>query len=475
MTADPFLVEMEHALGPERCLQDEALLLAYECDGLTHFRQRPRAVLFPESAAEVQRIVRAARAHRVPFTPRGAGTGLSGGAVAAPGGVVLEFARMNRILRIDPEDRLAVVEPGVVNARLSEAARPFGLAYAPDPSSQGVCTLGGNVAENSGGPHCLKSGATTNHVLALEVVLPDGELVTLGSPRAFSAGPDLRGLILGSEGTLGIVTAITCRLVPRVPAIETLLASFASLDAACRAVSAIIAAGILPAALEALDERTIRAVEAGNLQAGYPKDAAAVLLIELDGHAAAVDAEREQVAGILEAEGALVVESARDPAERARLWKGRKGAFGAMGRLAPDLYVQDAVVPRSQLPVVLPRICAICDELGLPLANVFHAGEGNLHPNISYDGRDPDQVARVVEAGRRILEVCIQAGGALSGEHGIGLEKLEFMPLLFSDDDLLAMRAVRVAFDPDGLLNPGKILPTPGACAEIRAARPRPR
>lgn len=474
MVPPTLLHDFERLLGPDRCLTDPGVLLAYECDGLTHFKVRPSAVVFPITTAEVQAIVRACVKAEIPFTPRGAGTGLSGGAVPAQGGVLIEFARMNRILRVDAENRLAVVQPGVVNARLSETVRPLGLAYAPDPSSQTVCTLGGNAAENSGGPHCLKYGATTNHLVALEVVLPDGDVVRLGSERAFDNGIDLRGLLIGSEGTLGLVTEITCRLVPIPARIETLLAPFATIVDACRAVSAIIAAGILPAALEALDERTIKAVESSVYRAGYPANAGGVLLVELDGHPAEVDAQSARIREILLEHGAFNIEAANDPVHRAKLWKGRKGAFGAMGRLAPDLYVQDAVVPRSKLPEVLPAIGRICDELELPLANVFHAGEGNLHPNISYDGRDPDQVARVVEAGRRIMMVCLEAGGTLSGEHGIGLEKQEFMPLLFQDDDLQSMRLARAAFNPQELLNPGKILPTPRACVEVRSAARKP-
>jgi glycolate oxidase subunit GlcD len=370
------------------------------------------------------------------------------------------------------ENRFAVVQPGLVNAQLSKVVAVHGLAYAPDPSSQMVCTLGGNVAENSGGPHCLKHGSTSQHVLALEVVLADGRIIRVGSPTGISEGLDLRGLILGSEGTLGLVTELTCRLVPVPAMIETLLAPFGSMRAACEAVSRIIAAGIIPAALEALDERTIQAVEASVYRAGYPADAAAVLLVELDGHPAQVAAERAEIIAIFRETGAIDVETAADEAHRQRLWKGRKGAFGAMGRLAPDLYVQDAVVPRSKLPEVLPEIGAICDRYGLKLANVFHAGEGNLHPNISYDGRDAAEVERVVAAGREIIELCIRMGGVLSGEHGIGLEKQEFMGLMFTEADLETMSRVRAVFNPRNLLNPGKMLPTPRACVEVgRPAR----
>ena len=467
---DPDLIRALHdLLGDERCLAGPARLLAYECDGLTHFKQRPAAVVLPVTTSEVQAIVRLCARHRAPIVPRGAGTCLSGGATPHPAGIVVGFARMNRILAIDPDNRVAVVQPGVVNSRLSEAAAPHGLAYAPDPSSQAVCTLGGNVAENAGGPHCLKHGATTNHVLALEVVGPDGTVRNLGSAVPGGAGLDLRGVVVGSEGTLGIVTAITCRLVPVPQRVETLLASFRDLTAACRAVSDIVAAGIVPAALEALDERALAAVEASVYRAGYPQEAGAVLIVELDGHPAQVASEARRAERILAERDALAVESAEDEAHRQRLWKGRKGAFGAMGRLAPDLYVQDVVVPRSRLPEVIAAVGGICDELGLRLSNVFHAGDGNLHPNISYDGRDPDETARVMQAGRRIIETCLEAGGSLSGEHGIGTEKREFMHLQFGEDDLLTFARVRATFDPAGLLNPGKVLPT-RTCADVRRA-----
>jgi glycolate oxidase subunit GlcD len=421
----------------------------------------------------VQALVRACVRHRVPFCPRGAGTGLSGGATAPEGGVLIETARMNRILAIDAPNRLAVVQPGVINQHLSDAVKKHGLYYAPDPSSQTACSIGGNVAENAGGPHCLKYGSTERHVLALEVVLPDGGIATLGSPNAVSHGLDLRGLFLGSEGTLGIATAITCRLLPLPQAVETLMAPYPSLRQACEAVSDLVAEGIVVSALEALDERTIQAVEDSVFRAGYPRDAAAVLLVEIDGHPAEVAEASRRAAEVLRRNGSLAITSARDPEERKVLWRGRKGAFGAMGRLAPDLYVQDAVVPRTKLPEVLAKVCGICDRLKLRLANVFHAGDGNLHPNICYDGRDPDEVARVIEAGREIVKVCLAAGGALSGEHGIGLEKKEFMPLLFTEHDLDAMARVRAAFDRDGLMNPGKLLPTPRACVEVRSSQRR--
>ena len=453
-------------VGSDGCLARPEDLLVYECDALTLHRAAPGAVVFPRTTAEVAEVVRACRRAGVPFVPRGAGTGLSGGAVALEGGVVIECSRMGRILALDAENRFAVVQPGVVNAALSKAAAPFGLLYAPDPSSQLACTIGGNVAENSGGPHTLKYGATTNHVLALELVLPDGEVVRLGSPTGFGAGYDLVGAVVGSEGTLGVVTEATVRLVPIPEAVETLLGIFPDVVSACRAVGDVIRAGFVPAALEIVDRRTIEAVEASVYAAGLPRDAGAVLLVELDGPAVALPAQVERIAALARGRGAARVEIARDAAERERFWRARKGAFGAMGRLAPDLYVHDAVVPRAKLPEVLERVCAICDERGLRLSNVFHAGDGNLHPNISFDRRDAGELERVLDAGARILEVCVAAGGVISGEHGIGTEKRDFMPLLFGDDDLDAMRRLRESFDPEHMSNPGKIFPTTRFCME---------
>jgi glycolate oxidase subunit GlcD len=454
----------------DRLVTDPALLRAYECDALTHFRSPPLAVAFPETTGEVQETVRAAVAAGVPLTARGAGTCLSGGAIAADGGILLETSRMRRILEIDAENRRARVQPGVVNARLSRAAAPFGLLYAPDPSSQTVSTIGGNVAENAGGPHCLAQGVTSQHVLAVEIVTGTGERVTLGSPLEETEELDLRGLFIGSEGTLGIATEITCRLVPRPESVETLLASYGSLPDACRAVARVIAAGIVPSALEVLDERTIRAVEGEKGEAGYPLDAAAVLLVEVDGPEARVASEARAVEEHLAKERPLRVERAVDDAHRARLWKGRKGAFGAMGRQAPDLYLQDAVVPRSRLPEVIEAISAICTRHEVTVANVFHAGDGNLHPILCYDSRHPGELERVLAASAEIVRVCLEAGGTLSGEHGIGIEKRDHMPELLGAQELRAMGHVRSAFDPTGLMNPGKLLPTPGACAELRAA-----
>ena len=457
---------LEAVVGGDRCLSKPEELFVYECHGLTSHRATPSAVVFPVSAGEVQGIVRACREQAATFVPRGAGTGLSGGALACDGGVVIECSRLNRIRHVDAFDRYAVVEPGVVNADLSKAVARHGLFYAPDPSSQLACTIGGNVAENSGGPHTLKYGTTTNHVLALELVLPDATLVNLGSPTGHAAGLDLVGAVVGSEGTLGVVTAASVRLSPLPERVETLLAVFSDVVSACRAVGGIVAAGLVPAALEIVDRRTIAAVEASVYAAGLPTDAGAVLLVELDGARVSLDAEVERVREIAAREGAWRVEVARDEVERKRFWRARKGAFGAMGRLAPDLYVHDAVVPRSALPEVIAAVCEIGDRHRLTLSNVFHAGDGNLHPNISFDRRDPDELRRVLDAGAEILEVCVKAGGAITGEHGIGTEKRDFMGLLFGDDDLDAMKRLRGAFDPDGVCNPGKLFPTTRFCAE---------
>jgi glycolate oxidase subunit GlcD len=460
------LAELRSIAGDAGLLARPEELFVYEADGLTHHSARPSAVVLPRDASEVQRIVRSCRRHGVPFVPRGAGTGLSGGAVACHGGVVIECARMNRLLRVDAENRVAVVQPGVVNADLSKAIAKHGLFYAPDPSSQQSCTLGGNVAENSGGPHTLKYGTTTNHVLALELVLPDGELVRLGNASGLPSGLDLVGAVVGSEGTLGIVTELTVRLGPLPERTETLLGIFPDVVSACRAVGAIIKSGMVPGALEIVDQRTIRAVEESVYAAGMPTDAGAILIVELDGPSAAVAVQVERARAHCRAAGAREALVARDAAERARFWRARKGAFGAMGRLAPDLYVHDAVVPRAKLPEILEKVCAIGDAHRLRLSNVFHAGDGNLHPNISFDRRDADELARVVKAGEEILRVCVEAGGVISGEHGIGLEKREYLPLVFGESDVAAMLRLRDAFDPDRVCNPGKIFPTTRFCTE---------
>jgi glycolate oxidase subunit GlcD len=453
-------------VGPDGCLSRPEELFVYQCDGLTLHAADPAAVVLPRSAEEVQAVVRACRERGVSFVPRGAGTGLSGGATPCAGGVVIECSRMNRIIEVNPEDRYAVVEPGVVNADLSKAVARHGLFYAPDPSSQLACTIGGNVAENAGGPHTLKYGTTTNHVLALQLVLPDGERVDLGSASGWGEGYDLVGAVVGSEGTLGVVTRVTVRLTPVPEGVETLLAVFPDVVSACRCVGRIIRSGPVPAALEIVDQRTIAAVEDSVYAAGLPRDAGAVLLVEVDGPRVGLGPQVERIRDLALAEGATQVEVARDAAERERFWKARKGAFGAMGRLAPDLYVHDAVVPRAKLPEVLAAVCAIGDRHRLVLSNVFHAGDGNLHPNISFDRRNADELGRVLAAGAEILETCVAAGGVITGEHGIGTEKRDYMGLVFGEADLAAMKRLREAFDPDGVCNPGKIFPTTRFCVE---------
>jgi glycolate oxidase subunit GlcD len=448
------------AVGPQWLRTDRADLDTFSSDGLPTHLSRPGVAVIPGSRDEVLRILRILHHFRIPFVARGAGTGLSGGALARPDSVLVVLTRLNRILEIDPENRRAVVEPGVVNARLSAAAEPFGLHYAPDPSSQTACSIGGNVAENAGGPHCLKYGVTSNHVLALEVVLPSGELVRLGSPGGEPWGPDLVGLFVGSEGTFGIATAITVKLTPVPKALRTLLADFVTLRAAGEAVTSIIASGLTPAALEMMDSNCIALVEASVYRAGYPRDAGAVLLVELDGtDDAAVAAEARQVEELLASGGARSVQTASDPDRRERLWQGRKKAFGALGRAGSDLVVQDAVVPRSRLPDVLEQIAAIGTRYGLSICNVFHAGDGNLHPNISFDGAQPGLSDRVQRASAEIMHACIAAGGTITGEHGVGSDKLHYMPLVFTADTLGIMRRVRRVFDPHELANPGKVLP----------------
>jgi glycolate dehydrogenase FAD-linked subunit len=458
--------DLSAIVGERHVRQARAERVTYAMDGLPTHRRVPDLVVLPGSREEVIAVVRLLAALGLPFVPRGAGTGLSGGALADEGSVLLVLTRLNRILHIDTPNRRAVVEPGVVNAKLGAAAKPHGLQYAPDPSSQSACTIGGNVAENAGGPHCLKYGVTANHILALEVLLADGSLVELGSPGGEPWGPDLVGLFVGSEGNFGVTTKITVRLTPLPRAIRTLLADFTSIRTAGEAVSAIIAAGIVPAALEMMDQSCIRAVEDSVYAAGYPRDAAAILLVELDGRdESAVVAETEAVTDLLRKSAARSVRAAATEAERERLWQGRKKAFGAMGRLSRDLVVQDAVVPRSSLPDVLETIAAIASRYGLVVSNVFHAGDGNLHPNISFDATDAAVKQRVEAASAEIMEACIAAGGTITGEHGVGIDKLRYMPLIFDAESLGAMHAVRRVFDPDERVNPGKVVPV-HACRE---------
>ena len=460
--------ELARITGPRWVRSRPGELKAFESDGLPAHQSLPRLAVLPGSRAELVAILKLLHTAGIPFVARGAGTGLSGGALADGEAVLIVLTRLNRILHVDAAGRRAVVEPGVVNARLSEAVAPFGLHYAPDPSSQSACTLGGNVAENAGGPHCLKYGVTTNHITALEVLLPDGTTVTMGSPLGEPWGPDLVGLFVGSEGMFGIAVAITVRLTPVPAEIRTMLADFSTVRAASEAVSAIIAAGIVPAALEMMDQALCRAVESSIYAAGYPTDAAAVLLVEVDGQPASVAAETQAVDALLRRHGARMVRTAASPADRARLWQGRKKAFGAMGRVTRDLLVQDAVVPRSALPEILDRIAAIGAAHELVICNVFHAGDGNLHPNICFDSRDPALTARVMQASREIMAACIAVGGTITGEHGVGSDKLEFMDLIFSPESLAMMCDVRGVFDPEHRANPGKVVPV-RHCREWRA------
>jgi glycolate oxidase len=423
--------------------------------------------VLPGDVEQVAAVVKAAKEANAPIVPRGSGTGLAGGAVPAEGGVVLSLARLNRILKIDLENRIAVVEPGVINADVTKAVAKDGLFYAPDPSSQAACSIGGNVANNSGGPHTLAYGVTTNHVLGAEVVLDDGRIVWLGGEVPDSPGYDLCGIFVGSEGTMGIVTKVIVRLMRARESVRTLLAIFDQMDAATQSVVDITAAGIIPAALEMMDRTTIEAVERG-APVGLPRDAEAVLIVEVEGLTEHTECTMKLAREICQRSGAREVKLAKDEAERQLLWKGRKGAFGAMGVLAPNYYVQDGVVPRSKLPEMMRRIAEISKQFNLRIANVFHAGDGNLHPNILFDMRAPGELDRVIEAGAATLRACIELGGSITGEHGVGLEKKAYIGLLFSEADLQAMARVRRAFDPEGRFNPAKLFPTPASCGEVR-------
>jgi glycolate oxidase len=465
--------ELETLVGVGGVLSDPEELLVYESDGLTLFRALADFIVFPRSADEVAAVVRLANRERLPFVARGAGTGLSGGCLPAEGGLVLSLMRMNRVLEVDYDNQIAVVEPGLVNLHLSWAVGPQGYYYAPDPSSQQACTIGGNIANNSGGPHTLKYGVTVNHVLGLEVVMPDGEIVWLGGRTRDALGYDLTGVFVGSEGTFGIATKIVVRIMRKPQAVKTVLAVFDRVEDASAAVSAIIARGLVPAAVEMIDQLTIQAVEDA-FGCGYPRDAAAALLIELDGLAVGMDTQAARIVAACRDSGARDVRSAADEAERQLLWKGRKSAFGAYGRVSPAYMVMDGVIPRTRLPYVLGRVNEIVAAHGLRVGNVFHAGDGNLHPNILYDPRKPGEEARVVEAGAQIMKVCAEVGGSISGEHGIGLEKSDFMPFIFSPADLAFMHKVKIAFNPTGLCNPGKVFPTKKSCVETGPVAYRP-
>jgi glycolate oxidase len=456
---------VSHALRPDQLLTEPEQLRTYECDGLTTHRVVPSVVVLAESTEDVQVVVRAASDAGVPFVARGAGTGLSGGAVPVAEGIVISLARMKRVLEVDIAARRVTLEPGVTNLEVTAAVSPYGYYYAPDPSSQQVCTIGGNVAENAGGAHCLKNGFTVHHVTALTLVLPDGEAVELGGKALDPDGPDLLGVVVGSEGTLGIVTRITLRVMRAPEVVQTLLAGFVTTDAAGAAVSGIVAAGILPSALEMMDRLTIEAAELA-VRPGYPAGAGAVLLVELDGVSVQVEEDAAEVERICTECGAFELRTATNDVARELLWKGRKSAFAAMGRVATDYYVQDGVVPRTRLPEVLRRIEELSATHGLKVGNVFHAGDGNLHPLVLYDAAEGEtERARILA--EAILDACLDAGGSLTGEHGVGMDKACSMPRMFSERDLEVFARLRRAFDPDGLCNPGKVIPTPRLCGEV--------
>jgi len=460
--------DLRAVLGAEDVMEEPVELHLYSKDA-SLIRGRPTCVVFPEDTDEVAAIVRIAETHRVPIVARGAGTGLAAGASPTEGGIVLVTTAMNDI-EIDPENRTAWVGAGVINLDLSDAARPHGLYFAPDPSSQSACTIGGNVANNSGGPHCLSEGSTTSHVLGMEVVLTGGEVVILGGQAPDPPGLDLKGVIVGSEGTLGIVTRALVRLLPIDPDVRTLLMDFPTVEDAARAVSDVIAAGLVPAALELMDQRMCQAVE-NWLQAGIPTDAAAVLLAEVVGETDGVEPQSQLIAEIARLNNARNVEIASDAVHRALLWKARKSAFGAIAQLAPDYYLHDAVVPRTRLVETMKAVYDIADRYGLTMLNVFHAGDGNLHPLIAFDAADPDINELVHRAGEDIVAVCLRAGGALSGEHGIGVEKRDLMPANFSEIDLDAQARLKEVFDPRGVFNPAKVLPEGSRCFDFGGVR----
>ena len=476
MATETLLTELQHLYPPKRLLVNDAQLAPYESDALTAFRTRPAAVVLPESQDEVIETVRLCYKHNTPFVARGSGTSLSGGSLPIQEGVLIALNRLNRIVRLDPAERVAVVEPGVVNLDVSKAAAPHGLYYAPDPSSQLICTIGGNVAFNSGGAHCLKYGMTANHVLGIKAVLPDGEVVELGGDSLENVGPDLSGFFVGSEGLFGIALEITLRLLPKPEVYRTVLAAYDTLTKAGEAVSSVVASGLLPGAMEIMDTLAIEAAEA-SVNAGYPREAAGLLIVELEGERLQVDAEFEHLMQVINASGAYEVRIANNEDERMRIWKGRKGAFSAVGRLSPDYIVQDGVVPRSRLGEALSHIQQLSQRYGLRVANVFHAGDGNLHPLILYDGRQEGALHRAEELAGEILHMCIELDGSITGEHGVGVEKRQYMPDMFDAIDLETMHTIRRQIDPKELANRGKMLPPdhlPGDAPVLSAHEPHP-
>jgi glycolate oxidase len=458
--------------GAHSILYKKEDLLAYDCDGFTIHRHLPKAVVFPKNTQEVAKIVKYCSENDLPFLARGAGTGLSGGAIPLNGEVIISLVRMKRLISVDLENRRAVVEPGFVNLKLTNSISDKGYYYAPDPSSQSCCTIGGNVAENAGGAHCLKYGVTTNHILGLEVVLPNGEIIEIGKDGIPDPpGYDLLGLLTGSEGTLGIVTKITVRILKNPEAKQTVLAYFDKVSDASQAVSDIISAGIVPAALEMMDKTAIEGVEAAAFPVGHPKDIEALLLIEVDGISAGIDEQIHQIMEVCKRRNVREVKVAQDEQERAKWWANRKTGFGAMGAISPDYLVQDGVIPRSKLPEVLERIKKISEKYGLRIANIFHAGDGNLHPLVLFDARKPGETEKALAAGSECLQACADVGGSITGEHGVGIEKREEMRFIFSDEEIQAQTDIRDVFNPKNLLNAGKLFPTPGRCVEIKGVK----
>jgi glycolate oxidase len=465
MDALALAAQLRPVFGEDAVITDHQRLRTYECDGLAHYKVTPALVVLAESTHQVATVVRACAANGIPFVARGSGTGLSGGALPHADGVLIVMSKMREILDIDRDNQRAVVQPGVINLQLTRETQPLGYYYAPDPSSQQVCSIGGNLAENSGGAHCLKYGFTANHVTGVEFVTPSGEVVRIGGKAPDAPGYDLLGAVVGSEGTLGIATEVTVRLTRNPEDVRTLLAGFPNTDQAGAAVSAIIGAGVIPAAIEMMDALAIEAAEAA-VQCGYPEGAGAVLIVELDGPASEVQHQFDQVEGFCRANGAFEIRIAADDAERALFWKGRKSAFAAVGRISPDYIVQDGVIPRTTLPEVLRRIAQLSEEAGVRVANVFHAGDGNLHPLVLFDDAVEGEAERAEEVSGAILDLCIQNGGSITGEHGVGSDKARYMPRMFTDEDLDTMQLVRCAFDPDSISNPGKVFPTPRLCGE---------
>ncbi|WP_199328473.1 glycolate oxidase subunit GlcD [Anabaena azotica] len=462
----PIIKAFEAVLGTKGVVQRREELITYECDGLTSYRQRPAVAVLPRTTEQVAAVVKICNQYAVPFIARGSGTGLSGGALPSEDSVLIVTSLMRQILSVDLDNQRIVVQPGVINSWVTQTVSGAGFYYAPDPSSQIICSIGGNVAENSGGVHCLKYGVTTNHVLGLKIVTPEGEIVDLGGQIPETPGYDLTGIFVGSEGTLGIATEITLRILKSAESICVLLADFTSVEAAGATVSDIISAGIIPGGMEMMDNASINAVEDVVATNCYPRDATAILLVEIDGLEVEVEVNKQRVTEICKKNGARSVTSASDPETRLKLWKGRKAAFAAAGHLSPDYYVQDGVIPRTQLPYVLQEIEALSQKFGYPIANVFHAGDGNLHPLILFDNAVPGALEKVEELGGEILKLCVRVGGSISGEHGIGADKKCYMPDMFSDTDLETMQWVREVFNPQGLANPGKMFPTPRTCGE---------